>query len=409
MESTWIKTAISFLTFLCAATAIAAPWDPPVSGTVDLVGQDRFRLVTAWPIRINRFSSYCIGSDVLRNNLPGVELMTDVRITMNAESVSVHHGNNLTVTDRPSGGRRLDQNLVELPYNPNEVTVMLDRTRNDICFSSDSDGILKDIEISYRLNLNGPGWPPSPIDPPINPPFPPPPPQPVSEVRGRLEQVSQRGDVTGWACDLRSSRSTEVVLYVDGRREDDETANLSTHSGSGEMGNPTSYGCDSDSGYRFHLDPDRYAGRSVSVEVRAISSVTNSETSIGSDRISFPLYEIERGIFTVGRDIFFSDGTSASTYCHISTMDQVRIIGKYGYSNRSVSSRPTRMSERGVCELWKIPEGLFMQRGGSPHIYYSNGNDAFCRLTTMEQVGGRPYERLVDDLPSNMRNDGDCR
>lgn len=263
-------------------------------------------------------------------------------------------------------------------------------------------GILKDITLLYRLQ--GPVGPPPP-QPPLPPPLPPQP-QPVTRVEGRLVTFKNDGTIAGWACDSISQRPVEVKIYVNSRLTESLIADSDTNWDL-DMGRPSAQ-CRARSGFKIQVDiPQVDQGGRLDVRVVARSPITGEEMTVGQDYLNLPVLRLPMGVFTFGRDIYFSDG-DIGTYCHIPTMDLVRIISNYGYRNQTVSELPREMRSRGVCEPIPIKEGLIQKMSG-PEIYYSNGIDAYCYLTHLNQIHGRPYSRLVEVLPTHMRFDGDCQ
>lgn len=107
--------------------------------------------------------------------------------------------------------------------------------------------------------------------------------------------------------------------------------------------------------------------------------------------------------------IFYSNGGDA--FCHVPTMDVYAMMGGTSTNTYQLNSLPTEMRNDADCTVAKAKEGFFwLQNIG---IFYSNGTDAFCHVTTMPNyyaMGGNSSNTVqLGSYPTAMRNDGNCQ
>ncbi len=397
-------------------------------------------------------TDFCLGSEFQMKTGLNISRAESITVRMRGRTLDQTRNNRLIVND--NYGIALDSTPANLFSQLTPISIQIYSAGNsDICLNSEREGVLENIEIDYSITESRPQHPPRP---------------PMSTVLGAIETISSTGEVLGWGCDTRSRQELNLNVYINGiaNRNIRAEGNLDVRDDR-RMGLPDR-DCGNYSGFKFQLPKEIMYGQNINVEVRG-EERNGNERSFGTVNYKTPIYLLDKGLFEVigSNKIYFSNGYSA--FCHVSTPDQVRLFLREGLKDpKTVENLPIGMRNDGVCELKRLPvvlfktlktnnpQAVYFSNGSSycwvpepgmiaqiaekngiradlasfdnvpgnmqftnlckaeglfsvgPHIYYSNGTDAFCHVTDANSIGNRkvyPYGQL----PPEQRNDGDCR
>lgn len=300
------------------------------------------------------------------------------------------------------------------------------------------------------------------------PPMPPPGGGSRSSIIGEVRTVTDQGEVMGWACDTQSRAALQLAVYINGNRERylNPEASLNVRMDR-QMGNPDR-ACGDQSGFKFQIPRERFDGSVLKVEVRGLERMGREQVYLGERTFRTPADRIRETLFTVDSRTYYSNGRDA--FCYITSPDQLKLFNSgRRLSTERLQRLPGAMRNDGDCAQIPFPKAIFFTRasGGTgwfsngqnaycglpfpgmlvhiaaatgistnadqydalplpqsmanhgickvegvfqvgPHIYYANGQDAFCRMTHPDQVAGRRVF-AYESLPPGVRNDGDCR
>lgn len=368
-------------------------FDGPIAG-VGLGSQVKSVTMAFARFEVDSSKRLCLNSELQSRGLPPASVLRNLKLNIIGEAMADDQGAALIVTAKDKT-KKLNLISAKFPWSKGPLfvkdsignittpAVKLNQTPDDICLSAASKALVDEVTVTFDVQ--------GPINPP---PPPPPPPQPLEDIVGSVMTLQQDGQIAGWACDRRNSRSLQLVGYitVNGRttRTNTVIADKDVFS-NGLMGNPGS-NCSRFSG--FHetaFDQNALQGANVTIEVRAISFQTGRELSIGSRSVNIPLRIIPATTFKINnsREIYFTRGDGL--YCHALTPNQVllnnRSIGINSENHQSnYGGMPSEMRFQGPCPIQQLPPSVFGVRDGDTKaIYFSNGFNV-CHIPDMGMV-----------------------
>jgi hypothetical protein len=138
-------------------------------------------------------------------------------------------------------------------------------------------------------------------------------------------------------------------------------------------------------------------------------AVTASAPTAPQPPVPMGVRRISAGLFSHNGGVFFSNGKDA--FCGLTSPSHLAACGMSNLPVTHIGNLPTGMRKDAVCACAsdKQPVGTFIVGGG---IFFSNGNDAFCGISSPAQLkacgmANLPH-RKADRLPTGMRHDKIC-
>ena len=192
------------------------------------------------------------------------------------------------------------------------------------------------------------------------PPQPPRPPIPPTDtVIGTISTITETGEVFGWGCDTSSRQEIGLNVYINGNPYRNIRPEGNLDTRDDNRMGLPDRACGNYSGFKFSLPKQIMYGQRINIEVRG-EQRNGYEKSFGVINYVTPVYYLERGLFQVVDNDAIYFSNGESAYCHITTPDQVRLFLKEGLNDpKIVTSKPIGMRFDKQCELKNFPLGFF--------------------------------------------------